>query len=95
MDLLSNLNEQHWANSPPDKVQGLRDYTILKATPKDAGKFEFALKENSDDGNMLIGLLEGGQGKRNPLAQARNIEMKIKDGKIVAINLDGDCVVRK
>jgi hypothetical protein len=42
-----------------------------------------------------VGVLEGAQGKYSPLGQARNVELKIVDGKIHAVNLDGDCVVLK
>jgi hypothetical protein len=95
MDLLSNMNEAQWTSSQPDKLKGLVDYTILKCKPLDAGRFEYALKVNKEDGDLIVGVLEGGQGKRNPLQAARNIEMIITAGKIVALNLDGDCVVRK
>jgi len=78
----------------PDKVQGLVEFIILKSKPLKAGEFEFALKKNTEAGDMIIGVLEGG-GKRNPLQQARNAQMKVEQGKVLAINLDGDCVVRK
>jgi len=95
MDLLSNLNDAQWTNAEPSKVVGLCDYTILKSKFLEAGKFEYALQSTGLEGAMIIGVLEGGQGKRNPLQQARNVEMKVVEGKVVAINLDGDCVVRK
>ena len=60
------------------------------------GKFKFALKENKEDGVLTGGILAGAQGKRNPLQAAHNVEMKLDaQGQILAINLDGDCVVRK
>jgi len=77
-------------------VTGLVDYTVLKSTLLEPGKFQFALKENKDDGVLTAGVLTGAQGKNNPLKAAHNVEMKLDaQGQIVAINLDGDCVVRK
>jgi len=95
MDLLSNLNEAQWRTAEPSSVTGLADYTILKSKFLEVGKFEYALQATSLEGDLIIGVLEGGQGKRNPLQQARNVEMKVVGGKIVAINLEGDCVVKK
>jgi len=75
---------------------GLVDYIVLKSTLVEPGKFQFALRENKEDGTVTAGVLMGAQGKRNPLQAARNVEMKLNaQGQIVAINLDGDCVVRK
>jgi len=75
---------------------GLVDYIVLKSTLLEPGKFQFALKENKDDGVLTAGVLHGAQGKHNPLQAARNVEMKLDaDGQIVAVNLDGDCIVRK
>jgi len=59
------------------------------------GKFEFALREDREDGEIVMGVLQDAQGKTNPLQAARNVEMKVDKGQIIAINLDGDCVVRK
>jgi len=59
------------------------------------GKFEFALRENKEDGQLVMGVLQDGQGKTNPLQSARNVEMKVDNGQITAVNLDGDCVIRK
>lgn len=75
---------------------GLVDYTVLKSTLLEPGKFQFALKENKEDGVLTAGVLVGAQGKHNPLMAARNVEMKLDgQGQIVAININGDCVVRK
>lgn len=79
-----------------DVRTGLVDYTVLKSTLLEPGKFQFALKENKDDGVLTAGVLVGAQGKHNPLQAARNAEMKLDaQGQIVAINIDGDCIVRK
>lgn len=75
-------------------IVGLVEYTILKSKLLQPGKFEFALKENRDDGPLVVAILEGAQGKRNPLQSARNVEMKLANGLIVAINLDGDCITK-
>jgi len=75
---------------------GLVEYTVLKSTLLEPGKFQFALKENKEDGVLTAGVLVGAQGKHNPLQAARNVEMKLDaQGHIVAINLDGDCIMRK
>jgi len=74
---------------------GLVEYTVLKSKMLQPGKFEYALRENKEDGELVMGILEDGQGKTNPLHAARNVEMKVDKGQIVAVNLDGDCVVRK
>jgi len=75
---------------------GLVDYIVLKSTLMEPGKFQFALRENKEDGVLIAGVLAGAQGKHNPLQSARNVEMKVDaQGQIVAINLDGDCIVRK
>jgi hypothetical protein len=95
MDLLSNLNEKMWQNADVDHVQGLIDYIVLKSKMVQPGKFEFALRENRDEGDLIMCFLEGGQGKTNPLHAARNVQMKVDNKQIIAINLEGDCVVRK
>jgi hypothetical protein len=76
-------------------VPGFVEYTILKNKMVKPGQFEYALRENRDDGDLVMAQLEGGQGKTNPLHAARNVLMKVAGGKVVAINLEGDCVVKK
>jgi len=76
-------------------VAGLVEYTVIRNKMLQPGKFEFALRENKEDGAHVIAVLADGQGKTNPLRAARNVEMKVDKGQIIAINLDGDCVVRK
>lgn len=76
-------------------LAGLTEYTILKNKMVKPGQFEYALRENRDEGDLIMAQLEGGQGKTNPLHAARNVLMKVDGGKVVAINLEGDCVVRK
>jgi len=95
MDLMSNLDEKLWQNSEPEVISGFVEYTILKNKMVKPGQFEFALRENRDDGELVMAHLEGGQGKTNPLHAARNVLMKVDSGKVVAINLEGDCVVKK
>jgi hypothetical protein len=97
MDLLSNLDATKWTNEQPDKIPGLVEYIVIKSKMVQPGKFEFALKENTEDGALLRGVLENAQGKYNPLNAVHNVEMKVKadNGLILAINLDGDCVIRK
>lgn len=59
------------------------------------GIFEFAVREDTEDAVSFPAILEGASGKFNPLQSVRNVELKVQDGKIQAINLDGDCVIRK
>ena len=77
------------------KSPGLKDYTIMKCKPLDAGKFEYAVQENVEDGVITAVTLEGGVAKKNPLQSIRNVEFKVEGGKVTAVNLDGDCVKRK
>lgn len=74
---------------------GLVDYTVLKTKMLKPGMFEYALREDKEDGEIVIAVLKDAQGKTNPLQAVRNVEMKVDDGRVVAINLDGDCVIRK
>jgi len=76
-------------------VVGLIEYTVLKNKMIQPGKFEYALRENKDEGDLVMAILQDAQGKTNPLHAARNVEMKVDNGQIIAVNLDGDCVVRK
>jgi len=76
-------------------VVGLVEYTVLRNKMLQPGKFEYALRENTEDGAHVIAVLADAQGKTNPLMSARNVEMKVADGQVIAVNLDGDCVVRK
>jgi hypothetical protein len=96
MDLLSNLDATKWVNEEPEKVQGWVDYILMRSKMLEPGKFEFALRENKEDGSLCRGLLENAAGKYNPLNSVHNVEMKVNEkGLILAINLDGDCVIRK
>ena len=70
-------------------------YVVLRNKNVAPGKFEYALREDTEDGQVIMAVLQDGQGKTNPLMSARNAEMKVDKGLVVAINLDGDCVVRK
>jgi len=76
-------------------MAGLVEYTVLRNKMLQPGKFEYALRENTEDGAHVIAVLADAQGKTNPLMSARNVEMKVADGQVIAVNLDGDCVVRK
>lgn len=96
MDLLSNIDASKWKNEDPKKIQGLVDYTVFKSTMVEPGKFQYALKDNKPDGPLTAGVMVGAQGKHDPLKAAHNVQMKIdKQSQILAINIDGDCVVRK
>jgi len=76
-------------------VAGLVEYTVLRNKMLQPGKFEYALRENKEDGEIVMAVLQDAQGKTNPLQAARNVEMKVNDGQVIAVNLDGDCVIRK
>ena len=71
------------------------EYTVLRSKMLKQGQFEFAVRECKEDAEHLMAVLEGVSGKRNPLQSVRNVEMKIETGKIVAVNLEGDCVIKK
>jgi len=68
---------------------------VLRNKMLQPGKFEYALRENKEDGEIVMAVLQDAQGKTNPLQAARNVEMKVNDGQVIAVNLDGDCVIRK
>jgi len=76
-------------------VAGLVEYTVLRNKMLQPGKLEYALRENKEDGEIVMAVLQDAQGKTNPLQAARNVEMKVNDGQVIAVNLDGDCVIRK
>jgi hypothetical protein len=62
------------------------------------GQFKYAVREIRDDDEdcmFNVVMLEGACGKSDPLANIRNCEMMVKDGAVVGVNIDGDCVVRK
>ena len=75
---------------------GLIDYTVLRSTLLEPGKFQYTIQENTEEGVITAAVLVGAQGKNNPLKSAHNVEMKLDAKKqIVAMNIDGDCIVRK
>ena len=67
----------------------------MKGKMLEPGKYEYAIKENKEDGIMTSAVLEGTQGKTNPLQAVRHIELRMDKSQITAMNLDGDCVVKK
>lgn len=95
MDLLSNLNSSNWHNKDANAVDGLKTYIIVRSKMLKPGIFEFFVREDSEDAVSFPAVLENAAGKLNPLQSVRNVEFKVQDGKILAINLDGDCVIRK
>jgi len=74
---------------------GFVEYVVLRQKMLQPGKFEYALRENKEDGQLVQAVIADAQGKTNPLMSARNVEMKVDNGQVVAVNLDGDCVARK
>jgi len=95
MDLLSNLNNAQWKNASRNQVNGLKKYIIVRSKALQKGQFEVDCREDIEDGVMEKTILEGVTSKSNPLQAVRNVELKVAGGKIIAINLDDDCVVRK
>jgi hypothetical protein len=96
MDLLSGLKESMWKNASPKDLKDMKHYIIVRSKPlQQAGKFEIDIREDVEDGTMQPAILEGVSGKTNPLQHVRNCLLKVKGEKIIAINLDDDCVVRK
>lgn len=59
------------------------------------GLFEYIVREDTEDASSMQVSLENAAGKFNPLQSVRNVDLNIQDGKITAINLEGDCVIRK
>ena len=77
---------------------GFKSYTLgQKAKQLAPGKFQYAVKELTSDGDItcLLVTVEGASGKLNPLRAVRNCELILKEDEIVAINIDGDCVAKK
>ncbi len=73
-------------------------YTIVRNQMLEPGKFQYAVQQitdNDDDVKFDMVSLDGAKTKSNPLNTIRNCEMLLKDGVIMAINVDGDCVVKK
>jgi len=95
MDILSSLNSSQWKNVSPNQVNGLKPYCIVRSKALQQGKFEIDCRENVEDAVLQKALLEGVSTKSNPLGSVRNVDLKVENNKIVAINLDDDCVVRK
>jgi len=95
MDLLSSLSESQWKNAKPNQVNGLKPYCIVRSKPIKQGQFEIDCRINTEDAVLEKTILEGVSTKSNPLQAVRNVELKVEGNKIVAINLDDDCVVRK
>lgn len=95
MDLLSNLNSSSWLNTEPNAIDDLKTFIIVRSKMLKPGTFEYAVREDTEDAVSIPAVLENAAGKFNPLQSVRNVELKVKDGKIHAINLDGDCVIRK
>ena len=77
---------------------GFVPYTIVKPQFVKPGQFKYAVREVRDDeGDCMFHmvLIDGASGKSDPLANIRNCEMLIKDGAVIGVNIDGDCIVRK
>jgi len=96
MDLLSNLSEAQWKNAAPNDVKGLKPHIVIRHKNLNKGKWEIHVREDVEDAVMRVAILDGCSGtKSNPLQAVRNVELKLDGDKIVGINLDDDCVVRK
>jgi len=53
----------------------------------------YAIKEVKDDGGQLaLVVLEGVNGRKDPLDQVRNVQLRIDNNRITAINVDGEAV---
>ena len=77
---------------------GFMLYTVVRPQKITSVLYKYAVRQVRDDDdhceyNMLT--LDGASGKCDPLHSIRNAELLIKDGAIVGVNVDGDCVVRK
>jgi hypothetical protein len=92
---MGGLSDSQWKNSAPNDVKGMKPYIVIRHKMAAKGKWEISVREDVEDAVMQVAILEGVTGKTNPLSSVRNVELKLDGTKIVAINLDDDCVVRK
>jgi len=96
MDLIKNLDSTIWQSIDIGKLTGMKHYTIVRTDRStEKGCFKYAVKEvNEDEGQVALVILEGARGTTDPLRQVRNVDLRISDNRITAINLDGDAVIR-
>ena len=77
-------------------LTGLTTFTIVRSEMVEPGQFRYAVKELTVEGGRPATVwLNAVKGRTDPLLQIRNVQLVLRDGVIVAINLDGDCVVRR
>lgn len=60
------------------------------------GTYRYAIKEikndEKEDAQLALVTLDGATGRKDPLDQVRNVQLRITENRIVAINVDGDAV---
>lgn len=83
-------------------MAGLQIYTIVRAerfmSESNQPNYRYAIKQVCNDGQGKLALvsLTGANGRNDPLRNIRNVELIIgTDNEVKAINIDGDCVVRR
>jgi len=71
-------------------------YIIIRQERLSDGRFRYAVKELQDeDVKLRVVYVEDAAGNQGPLAHVKNCELVVDGDKVQAINLDGDCLVRK
>jgi len=95
MDLMSSLSDSLWKNSSSNEINGFKNYVILRQKAGQKGKFELHVREDVEDGDLQVAIIDGVTGKCSPLHSVRNVQLKLDGNKVIAMNLDDDCVVRK
>jgi hypothetical protein len=83
-------------------MTGLQFYTIVRSerflSDSNQPQYRYAIKQVCKDGEGKLALvsLTGANGRNDPLRNIRNVELIIgADNEVKAINIDGDCVVRR
>jgi len=92
---MKSLKPGVWQSIDSSKLTGLTLYTVVRADKStEPGTYRYAIKEVKDDGGRLaLVTLEGATGRKDPLDQVRNVELRLSDNHITAINVDGDAVM--
>ncbi|KAI0215397.1 hypothetical protein LSAT2_032576 [Lamellibrachia satsuma] len=98
MELAYTLSTSVWEKADPDRVKGLSTFTVIRQERLSEGRFRYAvkeMKEREEDIRLTVVYVEDAVGNQGPLAHVKNCELVLDGDKVTAINLDGDCLVRK
>ncbi|XP_036359113.1 uncharacterized protein LOC118763595 [Octopus sinensis] len=93
--LIDKVDASKWEEIDASKVDGLVDYHIMRNFKNlDDHTIEFLIQANDDSDTVkatCTHLLKG----KNPMQGIGSCEMKVVNDAILAINLNGDCIVLK